>query len=444
MRMKRWTSWVAGEMWQTHGLPAVLAVLSATVLVCTGTMTVIHAEAAPVRMQDGQVFDPEWYGAQYPDVTAALGTDPAALYRHYQQFGAAEGRMPYAPDADLSVVPDYQRTPVMQEGISYTEIADDDDSVTFTFAGDINMDPDFVAGQTIQRYGLAGCFDAASLSAMRDSDIFMLNNEFTYSANSNRNAKKWTFQARPARAASLYDIGTDIVSLANNHVYDYGRTGFVSTLDTLDGIGMPYVGAGRNAEEAQRPHYYRAGSMTIAVIAATEIERMSAPATRGATATEPGVFRCYDPTALYNAIRDAKTKADYCIVFVHWGTEQRKTPDESQLRLAKGITDAGVNLIIGDHSHCQETIGWIGDTPVVYSLGNFVFANYTRDTCLFRVTLRPSEGKMVRAEYLPLHCDAACRITTPTGTARSAALQREQALSPDVHISPDGEVTPRN
>lgn len=402
--------------------------------------------AAPVRMPDGGVFDPDYYAETCPDVTERLGTDAETLYQHYRDYGASEGRLPYAADADLSDVPEYERphrTPVMQEGVEYHEIPVTGDSVTFTFAGDINMDPNFVAGQTIRHKGLAGCFDKAALAAMRDSDIFMFNNEFTYSTNSNRSAKKWTFQTRPSDADMLRDIGTDIVSIANNHTFDFGQTGFYSTLETLEKINMPYVGGGRNLEDASRPYYYKAGDMTIAVVAATEIERNANPVTQAATKNRPGVFHCYDPSGLYTVIRDAGTKADYVIAFVHWGTESRSTPDSRQLQLAKGMVDAGVDLIIGDHSHCQETIGWIGDVPVVYSLGNYVFATYTRDTCLFRVTLRPSEGKMIKAEYLPLRCHGDCSVYTPTGQERSAALQREQQLSPSVRIASDGTVTPK-
>ncbi len=52
--------------------------------------------AAPRRMTDGGLFDPEFYAAAYPDVRAAFGTDPQALYRHYQVYGIREGRLPYA------------------------------------------------------------------------------------------------------------------------------------------------------------------------------------------------------------------------------------------------------------------------------------------------------------------------------------------------------------
>lgn len=56
----------------------------------------LPALAAPQAMPDGQIFDPAFYGAMYPDVVSVMGTDPAALYQHYVQYGKKEGRLPYA------------------------------------------------------------------------------------------------------------------------------------------------------------------------------------------------------------------------------------------------------------------------------------------------------------------------------------------------------------
>lgn len=343
-----------------------------------------------------------------------------------------------APAAALPAAPS-----IHVPGIVYHPIADQNDSVTFTFAGDILMDPGFVAGASIRRYGLAGCFDAATLQVMQGSDVFMLNNEFTYTTSNSRNNKKWTFKAAPGDAARLHEIGTDIVSLANNHTFDFNEPGFLDTLSSLEAAGVPYVGAGRDLNQAIQPYYYQAGNMTVAIVSATQIERYPNPSTRAAAPGVPGVFHCYDPSLLYQTIADAKTKADYVIVFIHWGTEQQKTPDASQRSLAAGIVNAGADLIIGGHSHCLQTIDYIGDVPVIYSLGNYVFANYTRDTCLVRVTLAPSARTTRSVEFIPLKADGACRVSMPTGSVREAALGSMRSISPNVTITPEGFVLPK-
>ena len=81
----------------------------------------------------------------------------------------------------------------------------------------------------------------------------MVNNEFPDTRTAGRRRpEKFTFRADPKYASWLFDMGADLVSLANNHAYDYGRCPLTDTLDTLESIGMPYVGAGRNLEEAVR------------------------------------------------------------------------------------------------------------------------------------------------------------------------------------------------
>ena len=87
------------------------------------------------------------------------------------------------------------------------------------------------------------------------------------------------------------EMGVDLVSLANNHAYDYGEQAFLDTMDILREAGITYMGAGRDLNEARRPVYYIINNMKIAFVAATQIERLDNPDTRGATETSAGVFR---------------------------------------------------------------------------------------------------------------------------------------------------------
>lgn len=73
-----------------------------TVILClTAGMS---AAAAPRVMDDGGIFDAEYYAENNPDVVTALGTDEATLYQHYEQFGQSEGRLPYDPSTDVSAL----------------------------------------------------------------------------------------------------------------------------------------------------------------------------------------------------------------------------------------------------------------------------------------------------------------------------------------------------
>ena len=187
-------------------------------------------------------------------------------------------------------------------------IPGEEGKITLAFAGDILLDDGYsIMARMKSRAGggslVDAGFDAAILERMRGADIFMVNNEFTYT---NRGApiegKSFTFRADPAHASLLPEMGADIVSLANNHSYDYGEISLLDTLDTLEAVGMPYVGAGRNLSEAVRPVYFVSENVKIAFLSSTQIERMDNPSTRGATETSPGVFRTRNVDLLLSEI----------------------------------------------------------------------------------------------------------------------------------------------
>lgn len=320
--------------------------------------------------------------------------------------------------------------------------------VTLTFAGDILFDGDYSimakmknrAGEAMENY-VETAFDEPMRNAMRSADIFMVNNEFTYT---NRGAptedKKFTFRARPEHASLLLDMGADIVSLANNHTYDYGEISLLDTLDTLTAIGMPYVGAGRNLAEAVRPVYFIAGDVKIAFLSATQIERMDNPSTRGATENSAGVFRCRNVDLLLEKVTEAKAVSDYVVVYIHWGTESTTELDWAQKEQAPKIAEAGADLIIGDHPHVLQGIGWCGQTPVIYSLGNYLFNSKTQDTCLITVTLDTHTGERKSVRFIPaLQQD--CRTVMHMGVEKQRVIQNMREMSPESLIDEEGYVT---
>src|SRR5699024_9670835 len=169
----------------------------------------------------------------------------------------------------------------------------EDQTVSVVFAGDILFDESYAIMASMKQRGgrIEDGISEGLLKRLRAADIFMVNNEFPYTDRGTPTAgKTFTFRARPEYASYLLDMGADLVSLANNHAYDYGEISLLDSLDTLEGIGIPYVGAGRNFEEASEPVYMEANGLTIAFVAATQIERMASPDTKGATETSAGVF----------------------------------------------------------------------------------------------------------------------------------------------------------
>jgi poly-gamma-glutamate synthesis protein (capsule biosynthesis protein) len=197
--------------------------------------------------------------------------------------------------------------------------------------------------------------------------------------------KAYTFRAKPENTAYLLEMGVDIVSLANNHVYDYGREAFYDTLEHLTEAGIRYVGAGRDIEEAMLAQYYTINDLTIAYVAASRAEKYIM--TPQASETRPGVLRTYDSTLFLEAVVTAKTNADLVIAYVHWGTEGSYVLESAQTSLARELIDHGADIVIGAHPHCLQGIEYYNGKPIVYSLGNFWFNTRTLATALLEVTI---------------------------------------------------------
>lgn len=318
-----------------------------------------------------------------------------------------------------------------------------DGIVTIGFVGDILFDDEYAIMASLLSRGksLENAISEPLLAKMQDVDIMMVNNEFPYTDRGTpTEGKTYTFRADPSTVSYLEDMGADIVSLANNHIYDFGEVGFLDTLNTLEEQGMPYVGAGRNLEEASSPVYFISGDMKIAFVAATQIERLDNPDTKGATENSAGVFRCWNPQRLYEVVAKAKEDSDFVIVYIHWGTENVSEPDWAQLEQAPKLAEAGADLIIGDHPHCLQGIQYFGDVPVIYSLGNFLFNSKTLDSCMVQVDI--SLQGIESFQFIPA-IQKDCRTDFAYGEEKDRIISYMNSISYGVNIDSEGIVTSR-
>ena len=315
------------------------------------------------------------------------------------------------------------------------------ETVTFTFAGDVLLDDEYAIMSTYRANGsaLENCIDPKLLEIMRGADVFMVNNEFTYT---NRGTpltnKTFTFRANPDNVSIMQDMGVDIVSLANNHASDYGEVSLLDTLDTLEGADIPYVGAGRNLEEASKVVYFQNGDIKIGIVSATEVERLASPDTKGATENTPGTFRCFQNDDLEAVIKEAKQNCDFLIVYVHWGTESTDQIDWSQPGQAEDFVAAGADVIIGAHPHVLQEIAYVNGVPVFYSLGNYWFNSKNLDSCL--VTLEIGKDGLVSMRFIPC-ITSGSKTFLATGEEEIRVLQYMRDISETVNIDEDGFVT---
>lgn len=309
--------------------------------------------------------------------------------------------------------------------------------LTFAFTGDVCLDDTWynMRFYQAQGYTIDTAFPGEIRTAMQSADILLINNEFCFSKRGTPiPGKQFTFRADPERVSILSAMGVDIVSLANNHAYDYGADAFTDTLSTLQEANIATVGAGETLAEAMTPQYFIAGGRVIAYVAATRAEKTIL--TPSATEHSSGVLRTYDPALFLQVIEEAEQRADFVIAYLHWGAENQSYLEPEIVRQAKQYIDAGADAVIGSHAHCLQGVDFYNGKPIIYNLGNFWFNLETVDAALFSLTL--SEQGEVGAQMIPcLQTRATTSIVTDT-TAGARILNRLRALSPAVNIDDEG------
>ncbi|MBQ8288205.1 MAG: CapA family protein, partial [Clostridia bacterium] len=251
------------------------------------------------------------------------------------------------------------------------------DTTVLTFGGDICLADNYLPMQHMSKNGLSitDCIDPVLVEQMQADDITFMNNEFTISDRGTPMAGKYyTFRAAVKNTALYNTLGVDIVSLANNHAYDYGKDAFLDTLDALKQYNVDAVGGGKDLNDAMKPMYYIVNGRKVAYVAASRAEKYKL--TPEATADSPGILRCYDTAKFLQVIRQAEENSDFVIACVHWGTEYSAELEDVQVSTARDYIDAGADLIVGAHAHQLQGLGYDNGKAIFYNLGNFWFNDY--------------------------------------------------------------------
>jgi len=185
-----------------------------------------------------------------------------------------------------------------------------------------------------------------------------------------KQTKEYVYYSSPETLPAFKEAGFDLVNLANNHVMDYGAEGLLETFRHLNDNGIPYIGAGKNAEEAFKPVIIEKKGVKIAFLG---FSRVVPDHSWKAGPDHAGVADAYNYTLPVEAIKKAKARADLVVVFAHWGVERQDTPESYQRDLAHRFIDAGADLIVASHPHVLQGFETYKGKWIAYSLGNFIF-----------------------------------------------------------------------
>ncbi len=244
------------------------------------------------------------------------------------------------------------------------------------FVGDIMLDRGVES--VIKNYG-GGDFKFPFLKIadyLRNFDILFGNLEGPISDKGQDVGSTYSFRQDPKVLEGLKFAGFDVLSLANNHIFDWGRLAMEDTLTKLKESQIEYVGAGFSKEEAFSPKIIEKKGTKIAFLAFSDLGEKSWEAKENSSGI---VF--LNKENLEKTIKDAKNKADIIVVSMHFGDEYKSQPNAQQKYFAKLAVDLGANLVIGHHPHVVQPIEKYKNSYIAYSLGNFIFdQNFSEET----------------------------------------------------------------
>jgi poly-gamma-glutamate synthesis protein (capsule biosynthesis protein) len=210
--------------------------------------------------------------------------------------------------------------------------------------------------------------------------------------------KKFTLRAGPLAAKALKQGGFRVVTLANNHMMDFGPLALQDTLATLDENEILYAGAGMDLDDARSPAILKIKGKTVAFLAYS----LTFPLDFFASAKRPGTAPGYAEFVKAD-IEKVRPAADLVVVSFHWGAELMTAAKDYQIALGRQAIDWGADLVLGAHPHVLQELELYKGRFIAYSLGNFVFGSESNRTNTSMILLLTFKGKsLVRVEAVPL------------------------------------------
>lgn len=231
---------------------------------------------------------------------------------------------------------------------------------------------DFCVSDSYQNKNL---IDQSVIDLFQQADYCMVNLEAPITASMAKNKILKTGphlrMSKDTATPYLKKLKVDAVTLANNHILDYGAKGLLDTFELLKQNKIEYVGAGINLLEANKPLTLEKDGMKIAILNFCENEWSIAEEDK------PGAnpMDIIDNT---NQIQVAKANHDKVICVIHGGHEYYHLPSPRMQRQYRFYVDNGADAIVGHHTHCIGGYEIYNDVPIIYSLGNFLFTMHSK------------------------------------------------------------------
>jgi poly-gamma-glutamate synthesis protein (capsule biosynthesis protein) len=209
-------------------------------------------------------------------------------------------------------------------------------------------------------------------------DIRLINLETSITAGGEfARGKTVHYRMHPENVRCLTAVRPDACALANNHILDFGYQGLADTLRTLDCAGIRGVGAGTDANQAERPAVVELPGGMRVVIASCGMGSSGIPSGWAATGSRPGVAYVPDMSdssaaTISERVLALKGPGDIAIVSVHWGSNWGYDVDDAQIRFAHRLIDEGVDVVHGHSSHHPRPIEVYRGKLIMYGCGDTI------------------------------------------------------------------------
>ena len=226
-----------------------------------------------------------------------------------------------------------------------------------------------------EKYDFASMYDGVK-DFIAAADLAFVNQETPLGGDELGISGYPNFNGPQAAGTALVDVGFDIVNIATNHMLDKKEAGLKGSIDFWNSQPVTLLGGYYDDDDYENIRVVEKNGIKIAFVSYTYgLNGMTLPASSKIH------IPLIDSDEIVRMVKKAKTLADVTICVMHWGTDGSTAVTNEQKTLAKAITDAGADVILGMHSHTIQPVEWQtgkngNKTLVIYSLGNFLNAQY--------------------------------------------------------------------
>lgn len=245
---------------------------------------------------------------------------------------------------------------------------------TFSYRAD-NEDPSYFFA------GVSDIFNNDDFTVANCENVFTDNN--LTETDKGYEGAYW-YKSRSANAAIFKAGGVDIISLANNHIYDYGEQGKADTAAAAEAASLLW-GDDDNPVILEK-YGYKIALLCVTFMSSKNIDR------------------------IITMLSEVQTSTDFQIIFFHGGTERVYDPSDFIINAAHRLADAGADLIIGHHPHVLQPIERYNGVNIVYSLGNFLFGAGRGEnrTIIYQYIFNIAGGRLLDTaeNIIPCYCFA--------------------------------------